>query len=274
MNKFAVAVVVLVIIGCASKGNIVPEKHPEGVMLQFKFVPGDTMAYKQTTSATMTTQVQGMANSIDFSTETKLSYIVQDTGEITVLKIIYNDISGNRKMGEEVVSIKEIEELKGKTITLSLTREGKVSKIEGLEGIDYFRKSTEKPEQQFEGQFEFVPNKVVKIGDTWTKESEEGKTTYTLKGFETKEGIDCAIISEESKDSITKPIDQQGITGKINLHGTSKGDIWFAIKEGKLLSSKTSTGLEGEQEIKMASMSEPMKIPLYIDQTREIKIGK
>lgn len=274
MRNFMMVTAVLFFIGCANKTDIVPPQKYENVTLQFKFIPEDTTTYSQTVNMVMTMEVQGMAQEVNYTMDSKVSHIVQDTGEITKIKVVFDDISGTTKIGEEIKPIKEAEELKGKSVIINLSRDGTIKEIEGLNEISYFRKTADKPERQFESEFGFLPNKAVKIGDTWVKKSDEEKTTYTLKKFETKDGVDCAVISEEGEVNINKSVDNAGVTGTITLKGTSKGDIWFALKEGKFFMSKISASLEGEQEVKVPTMTETMKIPVYIDQTREVKIKK
>jgi hypothetical protein len=272
MRRFTAVVVLLFSCGCANKAAIETAKPVESVLLKAKFVPGDTTLYKQSTVSNMTMEMRGVSQAIDMNIETELLYVVKDTGEVTKMDIVFNKVESSVKVGDNVSKSKEANTLQGQTITLNMDRKGKVSKIEGLEGIDYFRKSIGKPEQQFGSQFDFLPDKEVKTNDSWKVESDIQKTTYTFAGVENREGFECAKISIKGELNIDKPLEMQGVKAKISLKGTFTGNNWFAIKEGKLIESKISTSMEGEQEIQKESTS--MKIPVYIDQTVNVKISK
>ncbi|MDD5528511.1 MAG: DUF6263 family protein [bacterium] len=272
MKRFTAVAVLLFSLGCANKAAIETAKPVESVLLKTKFVPGDTTFYKQSTASNMTMEMKGISQVIDMNIETELMHVVKDTGEVTKVDIVFNKVESSVKVGDNVTSSKEANTLQGRTITLNMDRKGKVSKVEGIEGIDYFRKSIGKPEQQFGSQFDFLPNKEVKTNDSWTVESDIQKTTYTFTGTENKEGFDCAKISIKGELNVEKPLEMPGVTAKIKLKGTFTGNNWFAVKEGKLIASKISTSMEGEQEIQKESTS--MKILVYIDQTVNVKYQK
>ncbi|MFA5032349.1 MAG: DUF6263 family protein [bacterium] len=272
MKRFTAVAVLLFSLGCANKAAIETGKPVESVLLKSKFVPDDTTFYKQSTTSNMTMEMRGVSQTIDMNIETELLYVVKDTGEVTKMDIVFNKVDNSVRMGDNVSNNKEANTLQGKTITLNMDRKGKVSKVEGLEGIDFFRKSLGKPEEQFGSQFDFLPDKEVNTNDSWTVESDIQKTTYMFTGTENKEGFECAKISIKGELNVEKPLEMPGVKAKIKLKGTFTGNNWFAVKEGKLIESKISTSMEGEQEIQKESTS--MKIPVYIDQTVNVKYQK
>ncbi|MDD5530196.1 MAG: DUF6263 family protein [bacterium] len=285
MKNFVVAFILLFFMGCASKGNIGTTKSSysksASVFLKAKFILGDTTYYNQETYMDMPINLGGgMSFPFDMTMESKNLYIVTDTGEVTKIDVIFDKMATSGGI-DGMHTYKEMDEFTGKKITLSIDRNGKTSKVEGME--DLFSNTTFKSfpandtKEQFSSQFGFFPQKEVKINDTWTKESEGEKTTYTLMNFEKKQGFDCAKISVKEEINTTTPIDmvQKGIhlKGKLSLKGVSNGYTWFAIKEGKLVESKISTSLEGEQEIKNESTGNIVKAPINVNLTITTKIS-
>ncbi|MCK4353355.1 hypothetical protein KAW65_08125 [candidate division WOR-3 bacterium] len=258
-------------IGCARKPAVL-EGYEEGVWLGFKFVPGKSLTYKQTINTYTAMEIKGMVQEVNSITEIQTTQTVEDTVDNIKLEISFDDISSTTRVGAQLIPVKEAEELKGKVVSLKLSKEGKLIELKGLEDIDYFKKSGEKPERQFEGLFSFLPNKVTKIGENWQKEFEEEKCTYTLQGFEQKDGFDCAKIAVKKEIEQTKDIEQKGMKIKMNIKGEEKGTIFFALKEGIIIESKATTSLEGEQELSGAGLPEPITVPIYIDQDTHTKL--
>lgn len=251
------------IFGCAQKVPIKEELGKE-LFLKLNFEPQKSIKYKQETFVSQTVEMQGMTQTFEVSSEIIWTQTVEDTGETTLVKITLNDASGMVKAGGMTRKIDELYKLKDKDILIKIDSDNKVTEVEGIKDIEYFRKE-KGAENQFKELFEFLPNKSIKIGESWEKEFNGTKCTYTLKGIEKKKNYECAKI--EFEKLIEKDFEEGGAKGKVK--GKEKGTIYFVITEGIIIEEKATASMEGE-----ASISADMKIPIYMDQETSIKIIK
>ncbi len=268
MRNFFVFSLVVLFSGCAKQETVVLKGYEEGAWLGFKFVPGKSVSYKQTQKTVTTIEAEEFVQTINSNTEIHTTQTVEDTGETISLRVSFDDVVGTMRVESEMKRVKALDKLKGKVVSLKLSRDGKIIQLKGLEGMGYFRESGEKPERQFEEVFSFLPNKIVKIGESWTREYEDKIATYTLKGFEffEKNGTTCAKIEVQSKIETTKTTEQQRMKGKIRITGKGKGEIFFDVNKGIVIESRSSASLEGEQEVSGPTLPEPINVPIYIDQ--------
>jgi hypothetical protein len=203
---------------------------------------------------------------VDSWIKIRTTQTVEDTGEVIALKINYDDVSGTAKIGSQLRPIKELDELKGKEVLLKLSKDGEIKELKGLEDVEYFKKSGESPVEQFEEEFSFLPNKIIKIGESWIKEFKTQKVTYTLVRIEKRKEFVCARIKTKHEVETTKTEFQQGIKANVKIKGSGKGELFFDIQKGILIEQKYSLSLEGEQEVSGGMISESMSMPIYIDQ--------
>lgn len=264
VKKYAFIVLVAVLSGCAQKAAIVTSGYEKGALLKLSLIKGQVLKYKQTSDVSITAEVKGIPQTMYSTSEIATSQSVEDTGETASVKITFDNASGTVRIGDQMENIKDMEELIGKSISMKLSRDGKVTETKGLKDIDFFKKQGERASSQFEQNFDFLPNKVVKQGETWEKKTEEATTNYSLQSFEQKNGIDCAKIEGKGTSNYTENIDMQGIKGNVTISGTSKETIFFGIKEGAVIESQTTASAQGEQDITLTT-GEKMKIPIYMD---------
>ena len=274
MRNFLILSLIFVFAGCAKQETAVLKEYEDEAYLGFKFVPGKSVRYKQTQKTATTIEAKEIAQTINFNTEIRTTQTVEDTGEAISLRISFDDVVGTMRVSDKIEPVKALDELKGIIVSFKLSRDGKISQLKGLEGIDYFRKSGEKPEHLFEEEFSFLPNKVVRIGESWTKKFEDKTATYTLKGFEERNGRTCAMIEVKSEIETIKFTEQQGMKSKIKITGEGKSSIFFDIEEGIIVESKGKASLEGEQEISGTMFPEPISVPIYIDEDTYITLIK
>jgi len=262
-NLFLV-VVMLGLAGCAQKTAIVMQGYEKGALLKFNFIPGQTLKYRQTTETSITMEYKGVPQTWYTTTELTTTKTVVDTGEITTVTMNFDNASGISRMNDEMKNIKEMEEVNGKSITFKFSREGKITETKGIKDTDYFKNQEKQLISQFEESIGLLPNKVVKQGESWQRKTEDATATYTLKGFEQKNNIDCARIEGIEKGAYTENVDIREGKGKVKLNTTTKSTTFFAIKDGIILESKTTTSAEGEQEF-VKDTGESMKMPIYMD---------
>lgn len=144
----------------------------------------------------------------------------------------------------------------GKEFAMSLTPGGKEFDITGADSIQYEVMPGEKQSAAagFKAMFPDLPDKPVKIGDTWiTSDTVSEKTgsgdlniilnnVNRLDGFEKINGVDCARIAATTTGTITGTGKQQGMD-LVTKGGIEDEDIWyFAYKVGVFI-KMTSSGL-------------------------------
>jgi hypothetical protein len=142
--------------------------------------------------------------------------------------------------------------LEGSEIRAWVGRDGKVERFEPGKGILGMGKKDDLRDY-VESLFIELPDTVVAVGGTWTKEIVEGKregaepeikgtAVYTLKKIEKKDGVEIAVI--EGKANVKLNMDAPGGTliadGKISM----KGQV--AIAGGYIIEMKQSADISGD----------------------------
>lgn len=108
----------------------------------------------------------------------------------------------------------------------------------------------------------FFPDKPVKIGDTWVKNttSEMGmkldlQTTYKLK--ERKNGIAIIeFVSDAKTDPKEAPLEMMGMTMSYDIKGTMKGTIIVDEKTGWAIKNTGEQNMKGKMNMSGAGMGE------------------
>ena len=160
--------------------------------------------------------------------------------------------------------------IKGQQFTMKVDQEGKILSVDGFENIgklladsldlkvkdrgDMMKQFNEQfnaksTKSQFERFFYIFPNKEVKVGDSWQKNSEisgpaEGKYTSTYKVTEIES--DMVTLEETTK--------MESEDEKINLKGDIKGTLVIDSKSGLVVSA--------DQDMKMATDVGGMKFEI------------
>lgn len=157
----------------------------------------------------------------------------------------------------------DFSELIGKKVKFILLQNGKVEGFEGFDGLPEITTSggEELNEETYilavKTTFPLLPDKPVKIGDTWSDTHVldipqgggvlklENNFTYTLIEEMEKDGFDCLKIEMTGTSRISGDFEQNGMPLSIERESTSSGTIYFAFKEGMLISSESESLGEG-----------------------------
>ncbi len=110
------------------------------------------------------------------------------------------------------------------------------------------------PLNQLRPIFFQLPARAMKVGDSWTEpyretdqigggffgrfvpdQKVEGKTKYTVMGEEKKQGLTCLHLKVESTYSRSFDSERQGNRISGESEGETRGEVWFAPKEGILV---------------------------------------
>lgn len=174
----------------------------------------------------------------------------------------------------------------GKKFDIKLSKSGEVLEVKGEENM--FKgafdgvPNGEMMEQQMEAQFGestivgslrqltgFYPTEAVKVGDSWTKESDaqsampmKAETTYTLK--ERKNGIATIEFTRKLKtDPDGKPMEMMGMEMSYDMSGTESGTYLVDEKTGWATSMEATQDMGGKMSMKggpMGEMQADMKV--------------
>ena len=260
-----ICLIVLVLSGCVKSKLI--SKGPE--LLTHKFVEGKIIEYQidQTIASTMviqgTTQDQTINMSFIISNEIEKVY-----ADSVLINVLIKKADGSVNAYEQVQNIPTIAELKGKSVKISLHSNGDFKILESSEGIED-ESSDFSLEPFIESTFGFLPDKKVKTGETWNKESTSdahtSKSKYTLLGYKiVKDGLNLAIIEEESETSIDKNVKENMMDIHTVLSGKTEAIINCSLIDGFIISSKSHAAMEGTSYI-TGTPAGDLSIPTYFN---------
>jgi len=205
------------------------------VTLKWSLKEGDTFYAKSV--VTQNQAIGLMGQNIEFTVEITMvtRYRVKSVGSAaTVIELTYTDAKMDAK-GLPIPGLGDFgTKLKGSTVTATLSDKGEVTKVEGYEkmldkiagGDDATRKIlgtvvSEASVKEMIGQaLPPVPNKPVKVGDTWTE-----STKVPLSGLGTVNSKQTFKL-ESATDSTAKV----GMTGELTFKAGGEGDAGLPFK--------------------------------------------
>ena len=193
------------------------------VLLQYSPKPGTTTKYKLEIRGATTVTAMNRAQKTDL--ETLMSLTQKITGV---------DAKGNVSMQTEItqgtITVNKVPTplpVTGQVIKVKMAKDGEVLESEGMDQQGNF--------QQMQIKF---PNRPIGVGETWETVINPNpqlpiplKVKYTLVGFETVDGYECAKLQ-----SIVTT--DNGQAGSISLNVKADGKIWFAHKEGIMVKNE------------------------------------
>lgn len=113
-----------------------------------------------------------------------------------------------------------------------------------------------------------IPIKGVKVGESWSDSTsdENGKTftIYTLKEM----GGGNAVVTLSANSTISRELEQQGMTTQMDMKGTTIGEYTFDVVTGIIKTRKATTKASGTLEVAGQSL------PVNIETTVESKVNK
>ena len=154
-------------------------------------------------------------------------------------------------------------DLLGKKVKFIINSTGHAS---GFEGFEELPEITSPNGQTTSGDdfirgiknlFPKMPEKTVKIGETWTdnQESEAGSlktmTNFTYKTVEDvkKDGFDCLKIEIVYTQTVKGTLDQNGMEIALDIKGEGSGVMYFGYKKGMVIYSENTLKSEGTAEV-------------------------
>jgi hypothetical protein len=285
-SSFRVSSLVLLICALAGFAMQKPDagKGPDtAVTLAYQFPEGKTVAYRQTSSETQNVEAMGQQmgsqtdSAIEFSAKQKGSKDGQFTLGVTInaLKVNSQSQQGNYSADTSADV--------GKSFDMVVSHLGKDIDTSGASAIQYELGSNGKQDLSgnFQTFFPDLPERAVKIGDTWPSEDKVTdkvgsneihialKNVHTLEAFETVDGFDCVRIKTVVKGTMAGDMEQGGVGLSINATIEGTGTWYFAIKEGIFVKSDSKGTVAGS-----IAVGEPanMTLPFTGDMHSEIRL--
>lgn len=268
------------LVGCSStKSN----RADDGLLLQYQLPVKQVLKYEFRNTSLQKMEVMGQAMELTMESDLIFSMNSQGIeGDKNNVTVTIDSMSFSLKSAQGSLS-PDMKDVMGKSFAMKLSLLGKESDITGTDGIEYELAPGQKQNATngFAAIFPDLAGRAVKPGDTWTsKDTIAQKTSSgsvlivfdsqsTLAGLETIGGRPCAkFISTYSG-----PMHSEEAQGpmKFVTNGTMKGvdTVYFAYKDGVLLSIKTNATLEAVAE---GTGPQNLSIPMKREMINEVRL--
>ncbi len=270
MKAFALLLTVFV----AAGGAAVTSVSPQGaVTLTYQFPESRTLSYRTSGTQIQNMEVMGQAMTTESVSSTDFTVKGKGLKDGNIVLGVTIDAAKSDVSSPQGNFSPDLSVIVGKSFDMIVSKLGKEIDVSAAEAIKYDMPTGGQRDLSsgFQAFFSDVPDKPVKIGDTWPSEDtiiqKEGTgetrihftNVNTFDGIETVDGYECARIKVAVKGAVTGSLEQQGvgISIDIKMDGT---DVWyFAIKEGIYVKSDMKASMAG-----VVAVGEPanMTIPV------------
>lgn len=234
-------------------------KPQSAITLAYQFPEGKTLTYQLTSTQTQNLDVMGQAVSTE--TNSALEFTLQPKGlkegqyqlGVTINAFKFEAQSPQGDMTADASSVV------GKSFDMILSRLGKEIDTSGASSIRYNMgiAGTRDLGGSFQAFFPDLPDRSVKIGDSWpsedsvTQKSDAGdirinfNTVNTPEGFETVDGLECLRIKGAVTGKMTGNLEQQGMALLFDAKIDGTQTWYFAVKEGIFVKTETKASMGG-----------------------------
>lgn len=272
----------LLLFSCAAKKPFWGDEKT-GFTLSYKLDKDQVMQYNTTATSTMSMEVMGQ--SMEINTDFMSKYTLRGTGineeKNFVGKITIDDMSVKINSMQGDIN-PDMSNIKGKSFDLTFSPIGKELDYTGIEDLKMDLGQMSGGEQSIKTYFKDIladlPDKPVKIGDSWTVKDEQTNpqsgmdvTTVTtavnkLEGYETVDGFECLKIVTKATGSVQGSGEQMG--GTMDMEGDLETETtwYFAYKNGTFVKSVSDIFVEGTIAV------QNMTIPYIKEIKSEIKL--
>jgi Family of unknown function (DUF6263) len=267
--------------------------YGQEVKLQLKFKEGEKFWVEEVATMKQDITVMGQQQKIEATTTTITSYTVKKvTPDDVVLAMKIEDVNVKSEGGFGGALDQVSAKTKGATLNLTLANDGKVKKVDGLQdfikqlsGDDEAAKmmkelmNEEMFTKGFENSFGFVPDKPVKKGDSWKRETKF--SLGPLGGFKLnnnyvytgpKSGGD-GIDSKFNMEWLPAKGDALGGLFKVvgsDMKGEGTASYVFDQQKGRPASSTTAMKMGGNLKIEAGGMELQMSLTMDMSGTSKI----
>lgn len=260
------------LVGCAGRGLPATELDA-GIELTYSMEEGGVLTYEMSNSFTQAMEVRGRTfetvstSSLVFSVEPRAHTPVGQTIGVTVRSMDVSMVTPQGEFSPDTGAVA------GRSFDMTVSARGEESDLEGAESVRYDMGPAGERGlgTEFSNIFPDLPERPIAVGESWTSITTvtEGtgradvrivtESVNTLLGFETVGGRVCAKIAIEFTGTLEGRGEEQGVdwTTTGDLSGT--GTMYFAYKDGLLVSESTSGVGEG---LLIGSGDETVEIPM------------
>ena len=258
----AVIITTSLLAGCSSSKSAGGDSK-KGTTLRYSFPENQTLKYKTGADIKQELDIFGQEMIIDIGQyigySTTLNAKSKDQNQIHVY-IDSMDLSISSPQGDINPDMTSVN---GKGFDMTLSSLGAGLDVSEAELIQYEATPGVKRNVAITFKFLFprLPEKSLKIGDTWSMtdtiaekyENEEVtmiiEGEYVFSGFETINGFECARISSIISGSRFGKANQQGVDMESDGTMTGSGTYFFAFKDGFLVKDVSSISVDGTLDI-------------------------
>lgn len=261
-----ILILIAVVFGCAGKKPPVWGDAANGYLLSYRPDVGDIYQYEKTMAGTNTMERMGQS----YESTSSQAYVFKlETEKVDSLIsfILTVDTIGYAFGGAQGSQAMDFGDIKGKKVRGIMTPGGVGREIVPIDSLP----TPKMGERPMEGaakswlavQMFRVPDKPIKIGDTWTEAKldtnthsdttrqstrtfiNDSKAKYKILGEETKMGLSCLHIQLDTEYSTQSWGTMRGSEISSEGSGETISHAWFAFKEGILVEYTTETFYEG-----------------------------
>jgi hypothetical protein len=258
------------LIALASLGGALAASAPQdAVSLVYKFAPGASLSYKTTGTNVQNVDAMGQTMTTEITSSMDITLTakgLKDGNNLVSLKIDAMNIAMNGPQGGMTPDLSGII---GKSFDMVLSPRGETVDVSGAAAlsIDMGTGGKRDMTSDFQGLFDVLPDRPVKVGDKWpsqkkvAQKSDAGDVNIVLDmdnaldGFETIDGRSCARIKTAIKGTMSGALNQQGMA--LGLEAKMGGSLtwYFAVKEGIFVKSDSVTDVNGAISVEAAGMT-------------------
>lgn len=258
-----------VFISCKEGNNATENKSgkmvPDGQSVDLKFRLQAGSSYVYTADVKQDINSMGMKSTNNIFSE--YTYAVTEAGSGNVkMNVSYDKMRMEMDMNGQKTNIsseqddenaKSFKALIGKPFSMEISPEGKIISIDGWEELGKSANiKTDDIKQMMESSINFYPEKPVKVGESWTKETSSNmqmfkmniKSTYTLKEIKG----DVAIL--DTKANISMLPDESMKSMEMKMEGGMEGEMQVDIPSGLAISGNLTQDIKGTMTMQGQSM--------------------
>jgi hypothetical protein len=275
-------VIVILILAAAAISGAAGQAGKSAV-LEYKMPAGRVLTYQSKSEETQVMEVMGQSMDTQSTNTSSVTFTAKGLKDKNFLMAVtIDEIAANVASSAQGDMSPDMSSVKGKSFDMVLSPLGSEVDVSGAEAITFtVGAETGNLSSRFKTFFYDLPEKPVKIGDTWpSSSSTEEKTgamniridlqyVNTVEGFETVDGMECARIASQVTGAISGTGNQQGMD--LTISGTSKGkDVWyFAVKDGIYVKAVSDSTSQVSIDVSAAGMT----IPSTVTAKSEVKLA-
>lgn len=252
--------------GFAQKKASVWGDAKRGIILSYRPCRGDLYVYERTLEGAMT--MERMGQTFETTNTSKFVYQLETDQVDTLINFVLTvDTIGYSFEGPQGTQSMEFGDIKGKKVRASMTSLGESKEVVPIDSLPTPKMGGQAMEGDAKGwlsaPFFKLPDKALKIGDTWTEAKldtttrtdttrqstqtyiKDSQSSYTVLGEETKMGLTCLHIQVATKYSSQSHGKMRDSEISAEGDGETKSQVWFAYQEGILVEYLTSDFYEG-----------------------------